>query len=283
MVAPLRRRVALPFLRMAFKISERRACLVLVVNRKSVRYKSVKTDVPALRARINDIAATRVRYGYPRIHVLLRREGWLVNRKRVYRIYCEEGLSMRLKPPRRRKSAMVRSERSVADVVNHTWSMDFMADNLADGRKIRLLTIVDNFSRECLALDVAAGFKGSDVAQALTRIVAERGKPLQIRCDNGPEFISKALDQWAYWNKVKLDFSRPGKPTDNAFIESFNGRVRQELLNASWFETLEHACEMTVAWRAEYNEHRPHRSLGNVSPKEFARANETTTARAGTF
>ena len=140
--------------------------------------------------------------------------------------------------PRRRKSAMIRSERSVADVVNHTWSMDFMADNLADGRKIRLLTIVDNFSRECLALDVAAGFKGSDVAQALTRIVAERGRPRQIRCDNGPEFISKALDQWAYWNKVKLDFSRPGKPTDNAFIESFNGRVRQELLNASCFETL---------------------------------------------
>ncbi len=192
MVAPMRRRVALPFLLAAFKISERRACRVLVVNRKSVRYKSVKTDVPALRARINDIAATRVRYGYPRIHILLRREGWIVNRKRVYRIYAEEGLSMQLKPPRRRKSAVVRSVRPIADVLNHTWSMDFMADNLADGRKIRLLTIVDNFSRECLALDVASGFKGSDVAQALTRIVSERGTPRQIRCDNGPEFISRA-------------------------------------------------------------------------------------------
>jgi putative transposase len=283
MVAPMRRRVALPFLRAAFKISERRACAVLVVNRKSVRYQSVKTDVPALRARIKDIAATRVRYGYPRIHILLRREGWIVNRKRVYRIYREEGLAMRLKPPRRRKSAVVRSTRPIADVVNHTWSMDFMADNLADGRKIRLLTIVDNFSRECLALDVANGFKGTDVAQALTRIVDKRGRPRQIRCDNGPEFISKALDQWAYWNKVELDFSRPGKPTDNAFIESFNGRVRQELLNASWFETLDQAREMTSAWRAEYNDQRPHRSLGNASPREFARAHATATSEAGNF
>jgi len=156
---------------------------------------SVKTDVPALRARINEIAATRVRYGYPRIHVLLRREGWLVNRKRVYRIYREEGLSMRVKLPRRRKSIVIR-DRAKAEAVNQTWSMDFMADNLADGRKIRLLTIVDNFSRECLAIDVGPGFKGTDVAHVLTNIVAERGRPRWIRCDNGPEFVSKALDQW---------------------------------------------------------------------------------------
>ena len=184
MVAPMRRRVALPYLRKAYQISERRACQVIVVNRSTVQYKSIKTDVPALRARINEIAATRVRYGYPRIHILLRREGWLVNRKRVYRIYREEGLSLRLKTPHRRKSAVVRSERPTAIAVNQTWSMDFMADNLADGRKIRLLTIVDNFSRECLALEVAAGFKGTDVAQTLTRIVGERGKPREIRCDN---------------------------------------------------------------------------------------------------
>ena len=279
----MRRRVALPYLRKAYQISERRACQVIVVNRSTVQYKSVKTDVPALRARINEIAATRVRYGYPRIHVLLRREGWLVNRKRVYRIYREEGLSMRLKTPRRRKSAVVRTERPMAIAVNQTWSMDFMADNLADGRKIRLLTIVDNFSRECLALEVAAGFKGTDVAQVLTHIVSERGRPREIRCDNGPEFVSKALDQWAYWNKVQLDFSRPGKPTDNAFIESFNGRVRQELLNASWFESLEKAREMAAAWRAEYNEHRPHRSLGNSSPAEFARAAAEAASSAANF
>jgi putative transposase len=271
MVAPMRRRIALPHLLKAYQISERRACQVIVVNRSTVQYKSVKTDLPALRARIKEIAATRVRYGYPRIHVLLRREGWLVNRKRVYRIYREEGLSMRLKPPRRRKSIVIR-DRAKAEAVNQTWSMDFMADNLADGRKIRLLTIVDNFSRECLAIDVAPGFKGTDVAQALTRIVAERGKPRWIRCDNGPEFVSKALDQWAYWNKVELDFSRPGKPTDNAFIESFNGRVRQELLNASWFESLDQAREMCAAWKVEYNLDRLHRSLGYLPPVAFAKA-----------
>jgi putative transposase len=159
MVAPMRRRFAYPFLIAAFKISQRRACKLLNLNRKTLNRKSVKADVPALRARIKDIAATRVRYGYPRIHILLRREGWIVNRKRVYRIYREEGLSMRLKPPRRRKSAVIRSARPIADTLNHTWSMDFMADNLTDGRKIRLLTIVDNFSRECLALDVERGFK----------------------------------------------------------------------------------------------------------------------------
>lgn len=278
----MRRRCALPYLLKAYKISERRACQLVVVNRSTVQYKSVRTDNPVLRARINEIAATRVRYGYPRIHVLLRREGWRVNRKRVYRIYREEGLSMRLKTPRRRKSIVLR-DRAKAAAVNQTWSMDFMADNLADGRKIRLLTIVDNFSRECLALDVAAGFKGTDVAQALTRIVGERGKPRDIRCDNGPEFVSKALDQWAYWNGVQLDFSRPGKPTDNAFIESFNGRVRQELLNASWFESLETAREMAAAWRIEYNHHRPHRSLGNSSPAEFARAAGMAASEAANF
>ncbi len=278
----MRRRFALPYLRKAYQISERRACQVVAVNRSTVQYRSVKTDVPALRARINEIAATRVRYGYPRIHVLLRREGWVVNRKRVYRIYREEGLSMRLKAPRRRRAAVLR-DRVAADAVNQTWSMDFMADNLADGRKLRLLTIVDNFSRECLALDVAWGFTGTDVAQVLTRIVRERGKPRFIRCDNGPEFVSQALDQWAYWNKVELDFSRPGKPTDNAFIESFNGRVRQELLNASWFESLDAGREMTAAWRAEYNAHRPHRALGNLSPNEYARMQSKPTSAAANF
>jgi len=183
MVAPMRRRLVLPFLRKAYQISERRACQVIAVNRSTVQYKSIKTDVPALRARINEIAASRVRYGYTRIHVLLKREGWIVNRKRVYRIYREEGLSMRLKPPRRRKSVVIR-DRVKAAGINDTWSMDFMADNLVDGRKIRFLTIVDNFSRECLALDVAAGFKGIDVAQALTRIIGSRGNPRFIRCDN---------------------------------------------------------------------------------------------------
>ncbi len=145
-----------------------------------------------------------------------------------------------------------------------------LADNLANGRKIRLLTIVDNFSRECVALEVATGFNGSDVASVLSRVSGERGTPHFIRCDNGSEFVSKAVDQWAYWNKVELDFSRPGKPTDNAFCESFNGRVRQELLNASWFQTLADARAQVARWRTQYNHHRPHGSLANLTPAEFA-------------
>lgn len=271
MVAPMRRRWGLPHLRKAYKVSTRRACRVLKICRATVQYRSVKVDDPALRSRIKEIAAIRIRYGYPRIHVLLRREGWTANRKRVYRIYREEGLSMRQKPPKRRKSAVLRAERPAIAGVNHTWSMDFMADNLTDGRKIRLLTIVDNFSRECLALEVARGFNGSDVATVLSRVVQERGASRFIRCDNGPEFVSKAVDQWAYWNKVELDFSRPGKPTDNAFCESFNGRVRQELLNASWFESVADAQARALHWRHEYNHERPHGSIGNVPPAEFAK------------
>jgi putative transposase len=271
MVAPMRRRVVLPHLVRAYKVSERRACRVLKVCRATVQYRSVKRDDSALRLRIKEIAATRVRYGYPRVHVLLRREGWCVNRKRVYRIYREEGLAMRQKRPRRRKSAVARSERPAITGVNHTWSMDFMADNLADGRKIRLLTIVDNFSRKCLGLEVAHTFGGSDVAATLSRIVAQRGAPRFVRCDNGTEFVSKAVDQWAYWNKVEIDFSRPGKPTDNAFCESFNGRVRQELLNASWFESLTDARSKAARWRDEYNHDRPHGSIGNMTPAEFAK------------
>ena len=268
----MRRRVALPHLRAAYKVSERRACRVLKVCRATVQYRSVKTDDPVLRMRIKEIAATRIRYGYPRVHVLLRREGWRVNRKRVYRIYREEGLSMRHKTPRRRKCAVVRRKRPPITAVNHTWSMDFMADNLADGRKIRLLTIVDNFSRECIALEVGATFTGAAVASVLSHAVRERGAPRFIRCDNGTEFVSKAVDQWAYWNKVELDFSRPGKPTDNAFCESFNGRVRQELLNASWFESMADAQAQAALWRMQYNHDRPHGSLSNLTPAEFARS-----------
>jgi putative transposase len=271
MVAPMRRRVVLPHLLKAYRVSERRACRVLKVCRATVQYRPVKRDDSALRLRIKEIAATRVRYGYPRVHVLPRREGWCVNRKRVYRIYREEGLSMRQKRPRRRKSAVARSERPAITGVNHTWSMDFMADNLADGRKIRLLTIVANFSRECLSLEVAHTFGCSDVGATLSRIVAQRGAPRFVHCDNGTEFVSKAVDQWAYWNKVEIDFSRPGKPTDNAFCESFNGRVRQELLNASWFESLADAKSKTERWRDEYNHDRPHGSIGNVTPAEFAK------------
>ncbi len=267
----VRAKVVLPHVRQAWRLSERRACAILDVNRKTLNYKSVKRDDAALRMRIREIATTRVRFGYRRIHVLLRREGWLANVKRVARIYREEGLSMRVKAPKRRRAALIREEPITLTAPNQSWSMDFMHDLLADGTKIRLLIVVDNFSRENLALEAAYGFKSPQVVDVLRRLVSERGSPHRIHCDNGPEFISLHLDQWAHWTKVKLAFSRPGRPSDNAFCESFNNRVRQELLNPNWFRSLADAQHQAAAWRRDYNANHPYSSLGNLSPDEFAR------------
>jgi putative transposase len=270
----------LPKVREAWRLSERRACVVLDINRKMLHYCPVKRDDPILRARIKEIAHTRIRYGYERITILLRREGWQVNRKRVRRIYREENLAIRAKTPKRRRAAVVRTERVVPSAPNQSWAMDFMHDVLADGTKIRLLTIVDSFSRESLALEVALGFKSTDVVEVLRRLIAERGSPQRIHCDNGPEFVSLQLDQWAYWNRVKLDFSRPGRPSDNAFCESFNNRVRQELLNPNWFRSLADARAQATAWRRDYNANHPHSSLGNLSPEEYARRAKNITQLA---
>jgi len=188
--------------------------------------------------RIRDLARTRVRYGYFRIYILLRREGWSINHKRVYRLYRNDGLSLRLKRPRRHVSAVNRERSTAALAPNALWSMDFVSDALFDGRRLRALTVVDAYTREALVIEVDSGIKGEQVVEAVSRIMAVRGAPKSIRVDNGPEFVSKALNRWAYENGVALDFSRPGKPTDNAFIESFNGRLRDECLNAHWFLSL---------------------------------------------
>lgn len=220
----------------------------------------------------------RVGYGYRRLHVLLWREGWRVNHKRVYRMYRQEGLGLRKRTPRRRRACLKREPRPVASVKNECWSMDFMSDELFDGRRIRVLTLVDNHTRESLALHVAQRIRGIKVVEVLERVSKEHGKPRTIQVDNGPEFISKDVDLWAYWNHVKLDFSRPGKPTDNAYIESFNARFRLECLNEHWFMSLEDAREKTEEWRRDYNQNRPHSSLGNVPPEEYATLNEATKA-----
>lgn len=181
---------------------------------------------------------------------------------------------MRLKPPRRRVSIKVRQEPTSPRRKNECWSMDFVADELFDGRRIRILTIVDNFTRESLCASAQFRFKGVDVANSLDAVVKAHGNTKAIKVDNGPEFISKEVDLWAYANGVKLDFSRPGKPTDNAFIESFNGRFRQECLNQHWFLSLEDAKLKIASWREDYNKQRPHSSLGDKTPEEFAALQE---------
>ncbi len=226
------RRALIQEVRVAYEVSERRACTALGFPRSSQRYQSVREDRADLRIRLRDLAAVRVRYGYRRLHVLLRREGYVVNHKLVYRLYCEEGLTMRSKRPRRHRSSQVRKERQVAGRPNERWSMDFMAEQLFDGRRLRILTLVDNFSRESLALHVGRRFTGDHVVTILEDVVRVRGIPTAIQVANGPEFISKSLDLWAWSHGVQLDFSRPGKPTDNPFIESFNGKFREEWRNA---------------------------------------------------
>jgi len=252
-----------------YRISERRACQVIHIGRTCYRYQSIRDEQVPLRMRINEIAKVRVRYGYKRIHVLLRREGWLVNHKRIYRIYCEEGLNLRAKKPKRRRSAAQRVQRPSATSVNETWSMDFVTDSLFNGQRFRSLTLVDNFSRKCLAIEVGQHVRGEDLVRVMERIKTTHGTPCYIKVDNGPEFISKELDKWAYENKVILDFSRPGKPVDNAYVESFNGSFRDECLNTNWFLSLEDAREKIEAWRRDYNEWRPHSSLDNLTPNQY--------------
>jgi len=213
---------------------------------------------------------SRVRYGVKRIYTLLRREGWKDNHKRVYRVYKEEGLNLRSKRPRRSRAAARRLDRPENLQLYQCWSMDFVSDALFDGRKFRTLTVVDNYSRECLSIKVGQSLKGVDVVTTLEYLKHEKGIiPQRLQTDNGSEFISKEVDRWAYENKVTLDYSRPGKPTDNPFVESFNGSFRDECLNAHWFLSLEDAKEKIEAWRIEYNEFRPHSALDNLTPAEF--------------
>jgi len=207
-----------------------------------------------------------VRYGYRRVHVLLRREGWDINLKKTHRVYRELGLQLRNKTPKRRVKAKLRDDRRQATQPNETWAMDFVHDQLASGKKIRVLTIVDTFSRYAPAIDPRFTYRGEDVVHTLEKICIETGYPSSIRVDQGSEFISRDLDLWAYANGVTLDFSRPGKPTDNAFIEAFNGRFRAECLNAHWFMSLEDAREKMEDWRKYYNEVRPHGAIGQKVP-----------------
>jgi putative transposase len=257
-------------LRLCYRVSIRKACKALRGPRSTWYYRSKKSEQAALKKRIGEIASVRAHYGYMRIYTLLRREGWLVNHKRVHRLYRELGLQIRRRKPKRHVSAKVRVDRPQAASQNQCWSMDFMADELFDGRRLRLLTIVDNFSRVSPFIGVGRRYSAYDVVCALDAAVKRFGTPRRIMVDNGAEFTSREVDLWAYSHGVELDFSRPGKPTDNAFIESFNGRLREECLNENWFLDLDDARRKIETWRTHYNEERPHSSLGYKTPAEYS-------------
>lgn len=263
------KRDAVRFLRAEFGLSERRACRLVGATRKLIRYVSKRQDAPLV-ARIRELAIERPRFGYRRITIMLRREGLAVNHKRVYRLYRLENLAVRRRK-RRRYTALPRIAPNAPTRPNERWSMDFVSDGLADGRSIRVFNVVDDFTRECLASVVDLSLPGARIVRELEAIVQRRGKPAVLLCDNGPEFTSKALDQWAYECGIGVDFIKPGKPTQNAYVESCNGKLRDECLNQHWFRSVDEARRLVDAWRIDYNEFRPHSSIGRIPPAEYAR------------
>lgn len=247
-----------------------RACKLGGISRAAWYKKSRAKDQSALRQKIKEIAMNRPRFGFQRIHVMLRREGWRINLKRVHRLYRLEGLQVRMRVRRRKRLSLHRGPAPKPTLLNERWSMDFVHDQLSNDRPFRILTVVDNWSRSSVLLEVGCRLTGQSVVDALTKISFTHPLPRSITIDHGTEFTSRALDEWAWKNNVQLDFTRPGKPTDNGLCESFNGRLRDECLNVNEFESIEQAKERIEAWRIDYNERRPHGSLGHLTPSEFA-------------
>lgn len=274
MVTPAAKREAVQHARKEHDMSLRRACGLMEISMSSFYYKPKPRNDEALRTALKEAAAKRRRWGYRMLTIKLRRDGFTDNHKRIYRVYREEGLQVPVR--KKRKAALWRGEKpEPSDHRNDRWSMDFMSDQLADGRRIRTLNIVDDHTRECLAVEVDTSLSGHRVCRVLDRLVADRGHPKRIITDNGPEFISKVLDRWAYEHRVEHQFIQPGKPVQNAFVESFNGTMRNECLNEHWFLDLEDAKEIIEAWRIDYNTERPHSSLGGMTPGEFASVAQT--------
>ena len=254
---------------MTFQVSCVRACRLAHFSRAAWYRRSRARDQSALRLRIRELAHARPRFGYLRIWVLLRREGWGVNRKRVRRLYRLDGLQVRMRVRRRKHIALHRGPAPVPAGPTERWSMDFVHDALADGRPFRILTVVDQWSRSSPLLEVASRMSGQTVGEALDRVLGTAPRPRSITVDHGTEFQSRALEDWAYRRGVLLDFIRPGKPVENAFIESFNGRLRDECLNVHQFVSIADAQATIEAWRIDYNQRRPHGSLGHLTPTEF--------------
>jgi len=266
-VSPQAKRAAVTHLMTTRQMGVTRACGLIGISRSLYRYESKRPDDGPVKDRLTELAGQKRRYGYRRLHVLLLREGWLLNWKRTYRIYREAGLTVRRRK-RKRIAGIERQEKMVVNKPNQSWSMDFVSDGFVDGRRLRCLNIVDDFTKECLAIEVDTSLPGRRVVSVLERLAEIRGLPKSITVDNGPEFIGKALDAWAYERQLTLRFIDPGKPQQNAFIESFNGSLRDELLNEELFDSLADARRKLAVWRYDYNNVRPHSSLGNRTPAD---------------
>ena len=268
MVGPTARRQVVGHVRKKHQLSERRACKLLGFWRGTMRYQSQRVIAPELVEDLRQVAMERPRFGYRRLHVMLKRKGWTVNRKLVLRLVRENGWLVRRKL-RKKLAAVPRVQLPQPTRANEAWAMDFVHDGTAGGRTFRTLNVVDRLTRECLVIEVNTSITGCHVVAVLALLVAMKRKPESIRVDNGPEFISKALDAWAFEHGIALHFIRPGKPTENGHIESFNGRLRDECLNVNWFIDLADAKEKIELWRKDYNEVRPHSSLGYLTPMEY--------------
>ena len=269
MVTPALRREAVAHLVTTHRMSERRACRAAGVDRTSVRYRKKRDDDGALRERLKALAYERRRFGYRRLHVLLKREGWAVNKKRVQRIYREERLMVRKRGGRKRALGL-RAPMRAPDRPNACWSLDFVHDQMTDGRRFRILAVVDNCTRECLALVADTSISGVRVARELDRIIAWRGRPDMVTSDNGTELTSNAILRWADERSIGWQYIQPGKPQQNAFSESFNGRLRDEFLNETLFRSLTQARLAMEDWRLDYNTQRPHSKLGWLTPASYA-------------
>lgn len=277
MVTPAVKREAVAHLKAQFGLSERRACQIAGADRKTVRYQSRRPPDTALRSRLRDLANERRRFGYRRLFVLLRREGEPSGINRIYRLYSEEGLTIR-KRKARRKALGTRAPILIEARANARWSLDFVHDQFACGRRFRVLNVVDDVTRECLAAIPDTSISGRRVARELTTLIERRGKPGMIVSDNGTELTSNAILKWCTEQKIKWHYIAPGKPMQNGFVESFNGRMRDEFLNETLFRNLTHARDLIASWATDYNTVRPHSALGYQTPADFALHLITATA-----
>jgi putative transposase len=282
MVTPAARREAVAHLQVAYEVSERRACSALGADRTSVRYRSRRPDDATARVRLHELASIRRRFGYRRLHILLRREGIVMNHKKLRRLYREERLQVRRRGGRKRALG-TRTPMALPQGPNQRWSLDFLSDAMTDGRRFRVLAIVDDFTRECLVLVADTSLPGLRVARELDAVIAIRGRPLMIVSDNGTELTSIAMLRWSQERQIAWHYIAPGKPQQNAFIESFNGRLRDELLNETLFSSLAHVREALSFWKDDYNTIRPHSRLGNLTPAAYANRSAPDTQRDGTL